>query len=150
MHNIYDFIHFYLCWSKTIFVIFLLLTYRLADVHVSAMLTFEKFYCLHPLNNLWRMNQHQNYGSHIHQYHIQSCQCNGIKKTIKSFKEVEYSCSLSCLSCCANWLICTIYIERQSSSNRMEAHVERWNGITIKSGKTPDINVYTSFMVKKA
>ena len=71
------------------------------------------------------------------------------KKIMMSFKGLGYAHSLSCLSCCAKWLVCTICMERQSNGYMVKAHVEQCSGITVKSSKTPDINVYTSSWTKR-
>ena len=65
------------------------------------------------------------------------------KKNIKNFKGLGYAHSLSCLSCCAKWLICTMCMERQSNCCRMKAHVERCSGITVKSIKTPNTSPWS-------
>ena len=77
-----------------------------------------------------------------------NCNGIGIEKTIKSFTGLTYAHGLSCLSCCAKWLVCTSCMERQSNSYRMTAHVERCSGTTVKSRETPDINIYFSSWTK--
>ena len=126
-----------------------LLTYLLADDCVS-MPKVEKINPHHLLNDLWRMNQHPNNASHLHQHHKLNCNGIVIEKIIKCFKGLWYLYSLSCLCCCAKWLVCTICMERQSSSYRMKAHVERCCGIIDKSKETWDKNVYTSSWSKQS
>ena len=58
------------------------------------------------------------------------------QKIIKSFKGLGYAHSLSCFSCCAKWLVCTVCKERQSNCCRMKAHVEKCSGITVRPFKT--------------
>ena len=36
---------------------------------------------------------------------------------------IGYTHSLSCISCCAKWLVCTTCMERQSKCHRMKAHI---------------------------
>ena len=88
----------------------------------------------------------QNYASQLHQCHKKSCNGNRVEKTIKSFKGLQYTHSLSCLSCCVKWLICAICMKRQSNSYMMTAYVERCSSITIKSRETPVINVNTTLL----
>ena len=85
------------------------------------------------------MNWCPNYASHLHQCNTQSCGVNGM--AIKSFKRLGYEQHLSCLSCGANWFVCTKCMERQSHSHTMKMHVESWGDILTHLRKIPHRNV---------
>ena len=70
-----------------------------------------------------------------------NCDGIGIEKTIKNFKGLGYAHSLSCLSCCARLLVCTMCMERQSNCYGMKAYVERCSGVIVKSIETPNTSL---------
>ena len=99
-------------------------------------------------NDMWRKNQCQIHASQLLNCYVQVHNGNWIERTLKSFKRLEYTYCLPCLSCDATWLSCAKCLERQSYSHMMKTCVNNCIGITIDLRDILNRNISISLLTK--